>query len=261
MATPGLRCVYIASPPDVHLEHAHAAFDADLAVFCEKPLTVDFAAGRAAIARIERERRRAGVNFSLASSPGLAAVCDAVKDGSIGTPQRVEIEVAFEKWPRAWQSAAGAWLAERVEGGFTREVISHFIFVLQRALGTAYVEDAEPAYPRDGTSAETALHARLTAGGLPVTVSGRIGGAHPDYNRFMLQGSNGAIELHDWFGLRHRRDHGGWQALRTPQENRQIGQGAQLDQLLALIEGHPHTLPGFSEALAVQQTIEAMLRV
>ena len=260
IATPGLRCLYIASPPEVHLVHAHAGFDANLAVFCEKPLTVDFAAGRTAIERIEREKRSAGVNFSLASSPGLAAICEALRDGSIGTPRRVEIEVAFQQWPRAWQSAAGAWLAERAEGGFTREVISHFIFVLQRALGKARVEDAKPDYPRNGKSAETALHAHLTAGGLPVTVNGRLGGTHPDYNRFTLQGSNGTIELHDWFGLRRRHAQGGWQAVRTPQENREIGQRAQLDQLVALIEGHAHTLPGFSEALAVQETIEAMLR-
>lgn len=260
IATPGVRCLYIASPPEVHLVHAHAGFDANLAVFCEKPLTVDFAAGRAAIERIGREKRSAAVNFSLASSPGLAVICEALQDASIGTPQGVEIEVAFEQWPRAWQSAAGAWLAERFEGGFTREVISHFIFVLQRALGKARVEDAKPDYPRDGRSAETALRARLSAGGLPVTVSGRIGAAQPDYNRFTLQGSNGAIELYDWFGLRRRHAQGGWQTVRTPQENRQLGQRAQLEQLVALIEGRPHTLPDFAEALAVQETVETMLR-
>src|SRR6476620_6659581 len=54
---PGIRCLYIASPPQAHLEHANAAFDAGLAVLCEKPLTVDFAAGRRTIERIDREGR------------------------------------------------------------------------------------------------------------------------------------------------------------------------------------------------------------
>ncbi len=260
IAMPGLRCLYIASPPEVHLAHAHAGFDANLAVFCEKPLTVDFAAGQAAIERIAREARSAAVNFSLASSPGLAAICDGLQDGSIGTPQRVEIEVAFAQWPRAWQSAAGVWLAERVEGGFTREVISHFIFVLQRALGKAHVEETKPVYPPDGRGAETAVRARLTAGDVPVTVSGRVGGEPADYNRFTLQCSKGAIELHDWFGLRRRHRDGDWQAVGTPQENRAIGQRAQLDQLAALVEGRPHSLPSFAEALAVQETVETMLR-
>ena len=70
----GLRSLYIATPPAAHLGLSEAAFDAGLAVLCEKPLTVDFDAARRTLGRIEREGHRAAVNFSLASSPGLAAV-------------------------------------------------------------------------------------------------------------------------------------------------------------------------------------------
>lgn len=260
IGTPGLDGVYIASPPSSHLAYAHQGFDAGLAVFCEKPLTVDFAEGRKAIARIESEKLRSGVNFSLASSPGLAAMAAAIKDGSIGAPTRVEIELAFDQWPRAWQSAAGRWLGERAEGGFSREVLSHFVFVLQRALGPATVEDAKPDYPADGVGAERALTARLSAGGVPVTVAAQVGGSHPDFNRMTLVGSAGAVELHDWFGLRRRRGEGEWIAEGTAQSNRQIGQNAQIEQLAAMIEGRAHTLPGFAEALAVQETIETILK-
>jgi predicted dehydrogenase len=260
IATPGLACVYIASPPASHLAYAHQGFDAGLAVFCEKPLTVDFAEGRKAIARIAAENQRAAVNFSLASSPGLAAMTAAVRDGSIGEPKQVEIELAFDQWPRGWQAAAGRWLAERAEGGFSREVLSHFVFVLQRALGPATVEEARPDYPEDGVSAERALTARLKAGGVPVTVAARVGGSHPDFNRMTLTGSTGAIELHDWFGLRRRRGAGDWIAQGTAQSNRQTGQAAQLDQLLRAIGRSAHTLPSFAEALAVQATIEAILK-
>ncbi len=257
---PGLAALYIASPPASHLAYAHQGFDAGLAVFCEKPLTVDFAAGRKAIARIEAERLRSGVNFSLGSSPGLAAMTAAVRDGSIGAPQRVEIELAFDQWPRGWQAAAGRWLGERAEGGFSREVLSHFVFVLQRALGQAQVEESRPDYPADGVSSERALTARLTAGGVPVSVAAKVDGSHPDFNRMTLVGSSGAIELHDWFGLRRRTGEGEWIADGTPQSNRQNGQSAQLDQLVAMTEGKAHTLPSFAEALAVQETIEAILR-
>lgn len=260
IATKGLRCLYIATPPIAHMTLTHAAFDAGLAVLCEKPLTVDFAAGREAIARIAREQRSAAVNFSLASSRGLAMVCKALKDGSIGTPQRIEIEASFTKWPRAWQAAAGAWLAERAEGGFTREVLSHFVFVLQRAASTAAVEDSKVDYPADGKGSETAIAAQLKAGGLRVSVGGHVGGDQADTNRFTLTGSKGAIEMHDWFGLRRRSGEGAWTPVHSPQENREIGQAAQIEQLVALIEGRTHTLPSFAEALAVQETIEAMLR-
>ena len=256
----GLAGLYIASPPGSHLDYAHQGFDAGLAVFCEKPLTVDFASGRKAIARIEAEKRRAAVNFSLASSPGLVAMTAAVRGGSIGELQRVEIELAFDQWPRGWQAAAGRWLAERAEGGFSREVLSHFVFVLQRALGRATVEESRPDYPADGVSAERGLKARLIAGGVPVAIEAKVAGSHPDFNRMTLVGSAGAIELHDWFGLRRRGGAGEWLAEGTAQSNRQIGQMAQLDQLVAMIDGRAHTLPSFAEALAVQETIEAILK-
>ncbi len=260
IAAPGLACLYIASPPANHLDYANAAFDAGLAVFCEKPLTVDFAAGRRTIARIAAENRRAAVNYSLATSPGLAAMRTAVADGSIGEAQRIEIELAFERWPRPWQAAAGRWLSERVEGGFSREVLSHFIFALQRVFGQATVESSQPDYPADGVSAETGLKARLSLGGLPLTVDARVGGGLPDSNRLSLIGSRGTVELHDWFGVRRRQGEGAWQPQETPQANREIGQKSQLDQLLAMIEGKEHSLPSFAEALAVQETIEALLK-
>jgi predicted dehydrogenase len=260
IATPALDCIYIASPPANHLDYAHQGFDAGLAVFCEKPLTVDFAAGRKAIARIDAERRRAAVNFSLASSPGLAAMTAAIRDGSIGKPERVEIELAFDRWPRTWQAAAGRWLGERAEGGFAREVLSHFVFVLQRALGQAAVEESRPDYPADGVSAERSLRARLAADGVPVTIEAKVGGSLPDFNRMTLVGSAGEVEIHDWFGLRRRRKDGDWIADGTAQSNRQIGQSVQLGQLAAMIDGHAHTLPSFAEALAVQETIEAILK-
>lgn len=262
ITTPGLHTLYIATPPAPHMALSNRAFDAGLAVFCEKPLTVDFDAARRTIARIDAEGQRAAVNFSLASSPGLAAL-QAAAQGGIGAPQAVQIELAFAAWPRPWQAAAGAWLAERAEGGFTREVLSHFIFVLQRVLGAAQVLQSAPDYPADGRGAERALSARLQAGGVPVqvqaAVTGAVAGAVDDFNRFTLTGSTGTVELRDWFGLQRRQADGPWQAEGDPAALRLRGQADQLDQWVALIEGRRHSLPGFAEALAVQETIETLL--
>ncbi len=264
LAAPGLQSAYIATPPVVHMDLANRAFDAGLAVLCEKPLTVDFAAAEQTIERIAREGRRAAVNFSLASSAGLAALQAAWQErphGLLGEPQSVRVELAFAAWPRPWQAAAGPWLSERVEGGFSREVLSHFIFVLQRVLGPARVVSAAATYPADGRSAETALSARLQMGGLPVEVDARIGGEAADANRLTLRGSNGEIELRDWFGVIRRRHGSDDYSLGDAAELRARGQVDQLTQWVALIEGRPHGLPDFAEALAVQRTIEAVLAV
>jgi predicted dehydrogenase len=198
----GLQGLYIATPPAAHLALSEAAFDAGLAVLCEKPLTVDFDAARRTIARIEREQCRAAVNFSLASSPGLAALQCAfgtgggAPSGELGALQGVEIELAFAAWPRPWQAGAGAWLSQRTEGGFTREVLSHFVFVLQRVLGPAEVLRTQVGYPADGVGAETALRARLRAGGVEVTVDARVAAdvTVPDHNRMRWRAEGGEIE-------------------------------------------------------------------
>jgi predicted dehydrogenase len=264
IASPGLHSLYIATPPAAHMALSHAAFDAGLAVLCEKPLTVDFDAARHAIARIAREAQRAAVNFSLASSPGLAAVQQAFcpgAAGALGTLQAVQIELAFAQWPRPWQAAAGAWLAQRAEGGFAREVLSHFIFVLQRVLGSASVLDARVDYPGDGRSAETAVRARLQVGAVGVQIEGRVDGklATADHNRMLWRGSKGELQLRDWFGLVRRVDGAHDTPLGDASALRAKGQAEQLDQWVRLIEGRAHGLPGFDEALAVQQTIEDIL--
>lgn len=265
---PGLASLYIATPPAAHISLSHAAFDAGLAVFCEKPLTVDFAAARDCIARIEREKLRAAVNFSLASAPGLAALqraFGAAAKRPLGALEAVQIELGFAAWPRPWQAAAGAWLAERTEGGFSREVLSHFIFVLQRVLGQAQVLASQVDYPADGLSAETGLRAQLRADGVPVQIEGRVGPevGVPDRNRMHWRASEGEIELREWFGLSEQRRGGKAEPLGLFQGEsdslRTQAQADQLEQWVALIEGRSHALPGFAEALAVQETIEALL--
>lgn len=272
IACPGLQSLYIATPPAAHMALSNAAFDAGLAVLCEKPLTTDFDAGRDVIARIERDACRAAVNFSLASSPGLAALqahfglaAQGAGHQPLGALQKVDIELAFSAWPRPWQSDAGPWLSQRVEGGFAREVLSHFVFVLQRVLGTAQVIESEVRYPDDGLGAETALHARLQAGGVQVSVDARVASdvATPDHNRMRWLASEGDIELREWFGAAQQRRGGPWQPLGDAADLRAQGQAAQLDRWVNLIEGSAegaHGLPEFAEALAVQQTIETLLR-
>lgn len=249
LASPGLDSAYIATPPEAHLRLANLAFDAGLAVLCEKPLTMDFPLGHQTVARIAREGLRDGVNFSLASSPGLRAfkAAWAERPASVSA---VDISLSFAAWPRPWQQAAGAWLRERAEGGFAREVLSHFVYVLQHVLGKAEVLSSSASYPEDGRLAETALSARLLASGVPVTIDAAVRGELADVNRLSV----GSLQLHDWFGVSEQG-----QVVIEPGLGRQQSQEAQLEQWVALIEGRPHGLPRFAEALAVQETIEALL--
>ncbi len=261
----GLHSVYIATPPAAHMALSQAALDAGLAVFCEKPLTVDFDAARRVIRRIDEGGHRAAVNYSLASSAGLALLqqtfgADSAKP--LGALRDVRIALDFAAWPRPWQAAAGEWLSMRTEGGFTREVLSHFIFVLQRVLGPATVWDSAVSYPTHGQGAETALKSNLSASEVPVQVTAKVDAAVPvaDHNEMVWRAEQGAIVLRDWYGLLRLRRGGEVETLGEPDMLREAGQSRQLNQWVALIEGDRHELPSYAEALAVQETIEALLR-
>jgi len=259
---PGLHGLYIATPPGPHIALSELAFDAGLAVLCEKPLTTDFDAARACIERIERERRRAAVNYSLASSTGLAQLQLAFGAASrrpLGALNSVSIELRFAAWPRPWQANAGAWLSRRVEGGFSREVLSHFIFVLQRVLGPADVVRSRVVYPEDGIGSEQSLEAELVAAGVPVTIQASLGGDRADDNRMLWRASEGEIELRDWFGVTQQRQGERVQSLGDAETLRMNGMTDQLGHWAAMLEGRSHSLPGFAEALAVQKTIERLL--
>ena len=86
-------CLYIASPPAPHLDHAQLALAAGRAVFCEKPLAVDVAQARAFVA--EAQGTRAAVNFPMASAFAVERLRAWIAEGAVGTPRTLDIEVAF----------------------------------------------------------------------------------------------------------------------------------------------------------------------
>ncbi len=255
-----LAAVYIASPPASHPDYVNLAWDHGKAAFCEKPLAVDVATSQALVQRCEAERRRAAINFPFAYAPAVRRMVEAVASGEIGAVQSIDIEVAVAAWPRDWQKA-GDWLAQRQEGGFVREVVSHFIFAALRLAGPLTIIEAHPTYPPDGRGAETAIEARLAAGGVPVTLRGSVGRTKiSDSNSFTLIGSKGAYRLHDWYKLQHR-DRAAWTEVDFGGPGiRQRSSRAQLDALAAMLEGKSHTLPTLAEGLAVQSCVEELLR-
>jgi predicted dehydrogenase len=252
-------CVYVASPPASHLGHAGRALAAGRAVFCEKPLAVDVAEATAFVAA--HEGARVAVNFPMASSLGVDRLRAWLEDGAIGTPHSLQVEVAFATWPRSWQRDAARWLDAPAEGGFTREVVSHFMFLTRRLLGPLHLEHAHADFPLPGQS-ERSITARLTAGGLPVTLAGSVGTTEKDdHNLWTLTGDRGAIRLRDWSFA--EIDTGeGFQAdpSALPNERmRPLVLQRQLEAVARMTRGEPHHLATLAEAFDVQRMVEGIL--
>ena len=252
-------CLYIASPPATHLAHGRAALAAGKPVFCEKPLAVDVADARAFV---EEAGEQGAVNFPFASSLAVEALGDWLGQGAIGRPERIRIEMGFRAWPRHFQQDAAGWLDGRREGGFTREVGSHFLFLCRRLAGELTGLEARVTYPSDGRS-ERRIEANFWAGALPVTLVGTVGETDRDeYNEWLLEGDKGALRLRDWSIAERRTGEGAFETAPNAlpiDEVRMLVLRRQLEGVARMTRGEPHHLATLGEALDVQETVEAIL--
>ena len=264
VAMHGADVVYLACPPGPRKAYALAAAEAGLGVFMEKPLGTDNAASRDLVARLRGARLPGVVNFTQASSRGFEELRRAMDAGETGQLLGIDIVVQYPAWPRAWQAEAD-WLRFREEGGYTREVISHFIFLALRFLGPLQLRFAAPRYPAGPGSeglCELDLLARLeTADGRPVTILATTGGRQPDRQEVTVRGSRLNHQFRE-FSLLWRSDGGPWvEAVdwSTGEDPRRSALQRQLTQADLWLQGRPHLLPTAEEALAVQELVEAML--
>jgi predicted dehydrogenase len=254
----GVAVVYIAAPPFAHRRAAEAAFDAERAVYCEKPLGVDLGQSRELVERAERSGAVNIVNFSLATTAATAAMETWLAQGRAGTVVGIEIRVRFSQWPRHWQMSATEWLSRRAEGGMTREVLSHWIYLTERLFGPTAIDEAWVGYPGDDL-AEISVSARMSVEGIPLSVSGMVGGVGPDTVEYTVWGSEASGRINDWrhflvtTGETWSPPAGGHPPTSDEDNANQLANAA------AAVAGEPHTMPTFADALAVQTQIERIL--
>ncbi|MGM0586023.1 MAG: Gfo/Idh/MocA family protein [Pseudomonadota bacterium] len=253
--------VYLACPPGPRKALSLAAAEAGKPVFLEKPLGVDLEESRDLVARLEASGVPTAVNFTQAAGRALNDTLAAAQSGDLGALRGVDIVVTYAQWPREWQKAAD-WLRFRAEGGFTREVVSHFVFFSERILGPLSPAFAHPSYPADPELCETHLLARLESrSGLPVTILGSVGGAQPDRQELTVKGERESRRITDFYAMAASTG-GPFEPLNAPtpgEDPRAQALRDQLDDLQKMIRGEPHRLATLREALRVQQIVESLL--
>jgi len=259
-AMQGAHVVYLACPPGPRKTFALEAAANGQGVFMEKPLGTDNAQSRDLLKQLEKARLPSVVNFTQAASRGFEELSRSIDAGEVGELLGIDIHVNYPAWPRAWQKDAD-WLRYRHEGGYTREVISHFLFLAGRYLGPLTLQHALPRYPQDPSLCELDMLARLTtADGRPVTIMATTGGMQPDRQEVTVRGSRMSHQFREFYQL-WRSDGGPWQeALDWSQEDpRSSALQRQLNEVDRWLRGQPHKLATAQEALAVQELIEDML--
>jgi predicted dehydrogenase len=248
IADPMLDCIYVASPPSSHLEAVEAAAAAGKAIFCEKPLASSVAEAQACLAAVRKAGIPAAVNFPLATVPAAKRLRDLVAEGSLGSVAEARLTLRFAQWPRPWQMGATAWLGGSQQGGFLREVGSHFLFLAHRMFGQGRLRESRIV--RSPTGAETSVNAVVAYATATLTINGAVAGDADDFNRFEVIGSRSTAAVTDWYRL----DHDGVVS------DRMVPGPAQLDALSCLLAGAPdQPLATFEEAASVTEVVEAIL--
>jgi predicted dehydrogenase len=243
--------VYIATPPALHAELAAKAFSDGKAVFCEKPLAVDLDEARA-MAEAANGLPNA-VNFAL--SDMVATIEIERRLAELGTLRGVEIRLQFPRWPRAFQAEA-AWLARSEQGGFVREVLSHFVYLTDRLLGPLTVESVSSDFP-EPSAAEVAARGVLRGGGVPVHVSAFSWLAGPEIYEWTVWGTERSLRLDQWAVL-STSDGGAWEQVPLEQTGSDY---SRLTLFAQAVRGeHPRDLADFASGLRVAEVVEAFLR-
>lgn len=201
LADPALDCVYIATPPATHENLVRQVAEAGKAVFCEKPLTADPASARRCLEAVERAGVPAAVNFPFATAPAAVRLKELVETGTLGDDLSAHLTLRFRTWPRGWQQGAVGWLAGPEQGGFTREVVSHFVFLAGRLFGLGKIAEAE--VERGPNGSETRMRASLLFPTARMTIDAAVGGEAEEFNRFEVKGSKDVAVMSEWYRLTH----------------------------------------------------------
>ena len=249
--------VYVAAPPLQHAELVRLAISYRKVVLCEKPLGIDVQDSTTLAQDMQHSGLGHAVNFVFASAPAVHRLQLDIAH-SADTVQHIHIRLHFHQWPRPFQAHA-LWLNGAAQGGFTREVTSHFIYLLFRLFGSVHVDAVQGMRP-NLDAAETQLSAFMRAGHIPVTLVATTGGDSQDMVRASLLGKHTEWRLEDWYKLvRLDSQHPAGISLVQDADPRTATYQGQLDQLACMMQGQAHSLPNFETALRVQQVVEDLL--
>ncbi|MBP8310001.1 MAG: Gfo/Idh/MocA family oxidoreductase [Burkholderiaceae bacterium] len=255
--------VYVGTPPAFHRQYSLMAAAMGKRVFCEKPLTAHLDDAHRLVAELAEHGTPNAVNFVYASAPSADYLQRRLDAGDLGPVQSIEMRVFFARWPRDWQASA-QWLRAREQGGFVREVLSHFVYLSIRLFGDCRLIGSQVAWPDDASLCERAASAVLNCAGIPVTLSASAGGTGPDEVIYTVRGSRGSLRLSNWYEMSESDGHS-WRALEVPSapypDQRVAAYQMQLRNLERFGRGLPHPLPDAALALRVQSVIEGILSV
>ena len=251
--------VYLACPPTVREKYAIKTVEMGKVLFLEKPFGINVQDSKNLIEKLQNYDVPIAVNFTQASGVALSDLLASKNNGEMGEMLGADIIVTYSSWPRQWQKEAD-WLRFKKEGGMTREVISHFIFFIERVLGPLKVMWAHTSYSTDPLLCENSVLAKLeTEDGLPVNIFASVGGVQPDRQEFTVKASKKSRKVSEFYKESVSTGDNFIPLREEPIDPRAISLKSQLDNLVLKINNKPNSLATIDEAFRVQKLVEEIL--
>jgi myo-inositol 2-dehydrogenase / D-chiro-inositol 1-dehydrogenase len=187
-----IHSVLIATPTDTHVDYLKRAAGAGKAIYCEKPIGLDYEEARKAVSAVRAAGVPAMLGFNRRFDASHAAVKEAVDRGEVGKVEIVQLTSRGPKPPPISYV--------KVSGGQLRDQTIHFFDLLRwltndepvevYALGAALVD---PAIGEAGDVDTSIVSLRMASGALCQIDSSRRAAYGYD-ERVEIFGSEGLVE-------------------------------------------------------------------
>jgi predicted dehydrogenase len=248
--------VYLAVPPKHHHSIGMKIIESGKAFFCEKPLANSTKEALDMYTFAEEKGVINAMNFPLPYTGAVNKAKNLIQQDYLGKLRRVELTGYFAEWPRHWQQ--NPWIDTREQGGFIREVFTHYIQLVNSFYGEVSDIQSQIAYPKEqGLSERELLATGKLDNGVKVLFNGLCDVGREDFLSLTLFGEKGVVALRNWRNI--------WIAQKDeilnqlPYEEENTTNKLVLELAKAL-DGEPANLVTFKEGYETHKVIEALLQ-
>lgn len=247
--------IYLAVPPKYHYPIALDIFESGKHFICEKPLANSREEAES-MAKISKENEIVcAMNFPTIYSKAYEKIESLISEGFIGDLVRIEFQGYFSEWPRSWQQ--NNWIATREQGGFVREVVTHYIQIIQRLFGDIENIVSFIEYPDDPKKSEKSIIAKGEIGDVQVLINAVADIGMKEDLAFKILGSKGTIFLKNWRELWVSDEDGNMEEIETIEDNSLV---QLLNSVFRAIDGEKATIVNFEEGFRTHRVIESLIK-
>ncbi len=246
--------IYLAVPPKYHYPIALDIFKSGKHFICEKPLANSTEEAKAMFKLSKENDIVCAMNFPTIYSKAFEKIEILLEEGFIGDLAKIEFQGYFTEWPRAWQQ--NNWISSKEQGGFVREVLTHYIQIIQRLFGDIENIHSFIQYPDDKSLSELSIIAKGDLEGVPILINAIAGIEMKEELNLKIFGTKGVIFLKNWREIYVSNDDMEMERLEITEINSLV---ELLNNVFEAIDGEKSNLVDFYEGYKTHRIIEKLL--